>query len=213
MGEKLNIIFKKKSVPFFSALALSSLIFTLFISATKDEKIKLPVFSKSPSNESKKTTSSVGYSKNDPKYVEGEIIIKYKDDISLKSINGKTKTDKNKIRESKSLKKIKSIENMNIELVEINDGSSVEEKIKELEEDNGVEYAEPNYVYHLTYTPNDTSYNVQWALENTGQTIKEVTGTSDADMDVSVMWDIETDHSGDIVVAVIDSGVALITQI
>ena len=169
----------------------------------------MPVFSKSPSNESKKTTSSVGYSKNDPKYVEGEIIIKYKDDISLKSINGKTKTDKNKIRESKSLKKIKSIENMNIELVEINDGSSVEEKIKELEEDNGVEYAEPNYVYHLTYTPNDTSYNVQWALENTGQTIKEVTGTSDADMDVSEMWDIETDHSGDIVVAVIDSGVAL----
>ena len=190
-------------------MALSSLIFTLFISATKDEKIKLPVFSKSPSNESKKTTSSVGYSKNDPKYVEGEIIIKYKDDISLKSINGKTKTDKNKIRESKSLKKIKSIENMNIELVEINDGSSVEKKIKELEEDNGVEYAEPNYVYHLTYTPNDTSYNVQWALENTGQTIKEVTGTSDADMDVSEMWDIETDHSGDIVVAVIDSGVAL----
>ena len=126
MNKKLNIIFKKKSVSFFSALALSSLIFTLFISATKDEKIKLPIFSKSPSNEPERIISSVGYRKNNPEYVEGEIIIKYKEDISLKSTNGKTKTEK--IRESKSLKKIKSIENMNIELVEINDSSSVEKK-------------------------------------------------------------------------------------
>ena len=126
MSKKLNIIFKKKFVSFFSALALSSLIFTLFISATKDEKIKLPIFLKSPSNEPERIISSVGYRKNNPEYVEGEIIIKYKEDISLKSTNGKTKTEK--IRESKSLKKIKSIENMNIELVEINDSSSVEKK-------------------------------------------------------------------------------------
>ena len=207
MSKKLNIIFKKKFVSFFSALALSSLIFTLFISATKDEKIKLPIFSKSPSNEPERIISSVGYRKNNPEYVEGEIIIKYKDGISLKSTNGKTKTEK--IRESKSLKKIKSIENMNIELVEINNDSSVEEKIEELKEYNEVEYAEPNYIYHLAYTPNDTSYNVQWAIKNTGQTIEGIAGTEDADMDVSEMWDVETDHSEDIVVAVIDTGVAL----
>jgi len=207
MSKKLNIIFKKKFVSFFSALALSSLIFTLFISATKDEKIKLPIFSKSPSNEPERIISSVGYRKNNPEYVEGEIIIKYKDDISLKSADGKTKTDE--IRKSKSLEKIKSVDDMNIELVEINDGSSVKKKMEELKEYNEVEYAEPNYIYHLAYTPNDTSYNVQWAIKNTGQTIEGIAGTEDADMDVSEMWDVETDHSEDIVVAVIDTGVAL----
>jgi len=95
-------------------------------------------------------------------------------------------------------------------LVEITDGKSVKDKIKELKNDPDVEYVEPNYIYYGTYTPDDTRYGIQWALDNTGQEVEAVTGTSDADMDVKEMWDIEVDNSSNpIIVAVIDSGVAL----
>ncbi len=50
--------------------------------------------------------------------------------------------------------------------------------------------------------PNDPSFGSQWALENTGQVLGEV----DADIDVLAAWE-RTQGSGDVVVAVIDSGV------
>jgi len=208
-GEKLKIMFKKKSAPFFSALILSSLIFTLFTLTTKNEEIKLPIFSKALTKEAGNSSSTIKYEKTTkPEYVEGQILVKYKEDkVSIKNTNGEKEAEK--VIRSKSLERIKSIKTMNIDLVKINDGSSVEKKIEELKKDDSVEYAEPNYIYHLMYMPNDTSYNVQWALENTGQTIEGTAGTEDADMDVSEMWNVETDHSEDIIVAVIDSGVAL----
>ena len=178
---------------------MSSLIFTLFTLTTKNEEIKLPIFSKALTKEAGNSSSTIKYEKTTkPEYVEGQILIKYKEDKEAE-----------KVIRSKNLERIKSIKKMNIDLVKINDDSSVEKKIGELKKDDSVEYAEPNYIYHLMYTPNDTSYNVQWALENTGQTIEGTAGTEDADMDVSEMWDVETDHSEDIIVAVIDSGVAL----
>jgi parallel beta-helix repeat protein len=68
--------------------------------------------------------------------------------------------------------------------------------------DTNVEYAEPNYLYHLCNIPNDPYFDMQWALHNTGQT----GGTPDADIDAPEAWDIEQ-GSSDIIVAVIDSGV------
>lgn len=58
----------------------------------------------------------------------------------------------------------------------------------------------------LTTTPNDTRFNEQWALNNTGQS----GGTVDADIDAPEAWDISTGGltaGGDtIVIAIIDGG-------
>jgi len=85
---------------------------------------------------------------------------------------------------------------------------SVEQKIEQLQEDPDVEFAQPNYIYYpLTIPTNDTYKNNLWALENTGQTVNGTSGTSGADIDILNAWSI-FENSEDIIVAVIDTGVA-----
>lgn len=208
MKKKLQSIINKQTLPIFSAIFLASLIFTIFISNKREEKTKLPIFSKYQLEEIGKSKSKIGYQKKKPKYVEDQVLIKYKeDDIKLKNSQGEK--DAGNIRDSNSVKRIKSIKTFSMELVEITDGKSVEDKIEELKKDPNVEYAEPNYIKELFYTPNDTFFSEQWALHNVGQEVEGTLGTTDADMDVVEMWDTETDHSEDIIVAVLDTGVAI----
>ena len=72
----------------------------------------------------------------------------------------------------------------------------------------GILYAEPNYKVKLTSDcqniPNDTSFNLQWNMHNTGQ--MPPGGTPDADIDAPEAWCLNTDCSN-IIVAVIDTGV------
>lgn len=88
-------------------------------------------------------------------------------------------------------------------------GVPVEDAIATYKNDPNVLWAQPNYIYHLTVTPNDYSFNYQWALNNTGQYINSIYGTSDADIDSPETWDTFTGPAGsdNVVVAVIDSGV------
>jgi len=60
----------------------------------------------------------------------------------------------------------------------------------------GVVFAEPNYLYQLNATPDDTLFDEQWALDNPGGD----------DIDAPDAWDITTGSSS-ITVAVVDSGV------
>jgi subtilisin family serine protease len=57
--------------------------------------------------------------------------------------------------------------------------------------DPNVEYAEPNYIYHTSATPNDSYFNQQWAHQN---------------LQSEQAWDIETGQSN-VVIAIVDSGV------
>ena len=59
-------------------------------------------------------------------------------------------------------------------------------------EDPDVEYAEPNYLRHLCFTPNDTHFSEQWAHVNT---------------EAELGWDIQTGSRG-VTIAIIDTGVA-----
>ncbi len=54
----------------------------------------------------------------------------------------------------------------------------------------------------ITTIPNDPFFELQWALDNTGQT----GGTPDADIDAPEAWDIETGNE-DVLIAIIDSGI------
>ena len=93
------------------------------------------------------------------------------------------------------------------DLLKVRPGLSVQDAIKEYQYRPEVEYAQPNYIYHLqSTTPNDPDYSSLWGLNNTGQTVESISGTSDADIDAPEAWDITT-GSPSVIVAVVDSGV------
>jgi subtilisin family serine protease len=83
---------------------------------------------------------------------------------------------------------------------------TVAQAVKLFRNDPNVEYAEPNYYYHLDIIPNDTDFGLLWGMHNTGQNVNGTVGTADADIDAPEAWDIIT-SAGRVVVAVIDSGV------
>ncbi len=140
-------------------------------------------------------------------YVQGEILVKYKDEkININSSKGENNA--NILNNNYSLKTISRFKENNLSLLKIEDNKTVEEKIQELENNPDVEYAQPNYVYYPFVIPtNDTYKNNLWALENTGQTVNGTSGTSGADIDILNAWSI-FENSEDIIVAVIDTGVA-----
>ncbi|MFM2092118.1 MAG: hypothetical protein RLZZ127_2607, partial [Planctomycetota bacterium] len=68
----------------------------------------------------------------------------------------------------------------------------------------GVRAADPDYLVRATWTPDDTRFPEQWALDNLGQT----GGSSDADINAPEAWEIAKDASG-VLIGVIDSGIDL----
>lgn len=76
--------------------------------------------------------------------------------------------------------------------------------------DANVEFAQPNWRYHLLRAPDalclsdDPIFPSQWNLHNTGQT----GGTPDADLDAPEAWCLETGNP-DAVVSVLDTGIDL----
>jgi subtilisin family serine protease len=72
----------------------------------------------------------------------------------------------------------------------------------DLSADAHVEYAEPNYLFHIGALPDDPRFSDEWGLHNTGQT----GGTEDADIDAPEAWDIITGTT-DVLIAVTDTGV------
>lgn len=74
-----------------------------------------------------------------------------------------------------------------------------------------VEEVSFNYKMKAFITPNDTYYDTQWALNNTGQAISyngNNVGTPGADIDAERAWDITT-GSSDVVIAILDTGIDL----
>lgn len=139
-------------------------------------------------------------------YVPGELIIKYKDNrIDLETKTGRLKAAS--FVSDNDLSKQEDFNKLNVSLVKIEDGSSVEEKARELSLDSNIEFVEPNYLrYPQTISTNDPYRSYLWGLDNTGQTIGGSTGLVDSDMDISEAWQHST--GTEVIVAVIDSGVA-----
>lgn len=77
--------------------------------------------------------------------------------------------------------------------------------------DPEVEFAEPNCLRYLTSleVPNDPDFSYLWALRNTGQSVNGVAGTAGADIGFLDAWSLAKPNPGEVVVAVIDSGMDL----
>lgn len=136
-------------------------------------------------------------------YVEDEIIVRFRDEVSDEaSIHDMVHSKAGAVVK----KKFRQLNGLH--LVKIPEGKSLEQSLKTYLQDPDIKYAEPNYIVHATATPNDPSFTNLWGLHNTGQT----GGTPDADIDAPEAWDIAT-GSDSVVIAVIDSGVAINTNI
>ncbi len=136
-------------------------------------------------------------------HIKDEIIVQFKNEISasktkMEIVSDYAHSDAGAVVK-KSFEKLKGMQ-----LISITSSNSMENALKSYLKNPQIEYAEPNYVVHAMGAPNDPSFGLLWGLNNTGQT----GGTSDADIDAVEAWDITT-GSSNVVIAVIDSGVAL----
>jgi len=69
-------------------------------------------------------------------------------------------------------------------------------------------YAEPDFLWTLegATLPNDTFIGIQWAAQNTGQSVNQFSGTPGADQRTAAAWGIST-GTNSVVVATLDSGI------
>ena len=133
-------------------------------------------------------------------YVPDELLVKFKSDIEKGSIQ--------KAHALLGANKMKEFKFIGFQHIKLPAGMSVEEGIQKYLQNPDVEYVQPNYILRIkTTTPNDTGYANLWGLHNTGQTVNNTQGTVEADIDAPEAWDITT-GSDNVVIAVIDSGVA-----
>ncbi|MFQ5722422.1 MAG: S8 family serine peptidase, partial [Candidatus Aminicenantales bacterium] len=150
-------------------------------------------------------------------YVPNEVLVKFKEDISIDSIHEAINSIQGKI--ITYLGKEISLAKWNPEdfssssfrldpylfHVKVPASIGTEQAISVLNQLPIVEYAEKNWIAHILIEPNDTYFYKLWGLHNEGRE-DQGGGTCDADIDAPEAWDIFT-GSSNIVVAVIDSGV------
>jgi len=123
-------------------------------------------------------------------YVANEIIVKFRpgiDTISQNDLNSALGTET-----------IYTSPFAGFKLLHIPEGKTVAETVALYSGQSIVEYAEPNYIDRITWSPNDTAYSFQWHFTQ---------------INLEAAWDLDTTtpkYGGDssIVVAVVDSGVA-----
>ncbi|VAW51304.1 Serine protease, subtilase family, partial [hydrothermal vent metagenome] len=82
----------------------------------------------------------------------------------------------------------------------VQSGMHMHAALNNLQANNAVLYAEPNYIVTAAAIPNDPRFGALYGLNNTGQT----GGTVDADIDAAEAWDTQTGTR--VIVGVIDSG-------
>lgn len=118
------------------------------------------------------------------KYRDGEIIVKFKSRVTEKR--------KNSFHSKNGMKKMKEFSSLRMQHLKLPEGLTVDTAVNLLRNDPDVEYAEPNYKYTPQTIPNDPIYSQLWGMTK---------------INASAAWDKTTGNS-DVVVAVIDSGVA-----
>ncbi|MEA3275592.1 MAG: peptidase S8, partial [Pseudomonadota bacterium] len=130
-----------------------------------------------------------------PEYVPNELLIKLKDGVAEAQIQSLLATVQTETVEQFQL--------VPIYHVSVPNGTFLQAQAS-LTDHPAVEYVERNYYRYIDAAPNDPQYPSMWGLDNTGQT----GGTPDADIDAPQAWDLTT-GDGNLVVAVIDSGIDL----
>ncbi|HEC97996.1 MAG TPA: hypothetical protein ENI58_07590 [Nitrospirae bacterium] len=122
-------------------------------------------------------------------FVKDEIVVKFKAGVSegtIKKINQGHGTSAFYVSKQGKFRRLK-----------VPAGETVEELVKIYNKNPYVEYAEPNYIAHAFWTPNDPLYPYQWNFYNDKY----------GGINMKSAWEVGTGDSS-VVVAVIDTGVA-----
>ena len=144
------------------------------------------------------STLDMGNLNPEAEYVPGELLVKYKTQFRT--------TATSFYKNNWNISPIRTFKSTGAQQVKLPQGMTVEQAMAMYRNDPDVEYAEPNYIYRATLTPNDASFTQLWGLHNTGQPVNGTGGSSDADIDATEAWDILT-GSDTVIIAVVDSGV------
>lgn len=142
----------------------------------------------------------------DPGYVEGEVLVKYRRELSTAALRraaaGHGMVVRRRFKGLSGRRKraychLKSKNRTTRQLIAV------------LEKDPDVEYVCPNYLMPVCGPahPNDTNFSLLWGLHNVGQEVNGTSGTADADIDAPEAWAAGRRDAGEVVVAVIDTGV------
>ena len=129
-----------------------------------------------------------------PRYVEGEVLLVFQPDARPERVRA--------ILRDLGATKIHTSRRSHVERHRIR--KRVEDAVAQYRNDPAVRLIEPNYLVHADAVPNDPSFAIQWALQNTGQQ----GGTPGADIHAVAAWD-QTTGSNQVVVAIVDTGMDL----
>lgn len=124
-----------------------------------------------------------------PKYVPGEITVKFKRGVSdnvIREINQRQGCSVLSLSKRGGFKRLRIPRNKNVEEMAII-----------YNRNPNVEYAEPNFIALASMVPNDTYYSFQWNMDN----------NTHGGIHMEAAWEVQTDSSN-VIVAVIDTGVA-----
>jgi subtilisin family serine protease len=120
---------------------------------------------------------------------EHELLVRFKPGVAA--------SDRAAVRRRNGARLTKRLPVPGLELVSIETGRSVKSALAGFAQAPGVLYAEPNYTYEVSRTPNDPLFGQLWGLH----------AGSDVDIDAPEAWDVSI-GSSDIAVAIVDTGVA-----
>ena len=130
-----------------------------------------------------------------------EIVLKFKPDVNENQIK--------KIVQNYTLQPVKNTKIYN--LYRVPEGNDPLQVANEIQETGLTIFSHPNFIVSaelFQVVPNDTYFNNQFYLNNTGQVFTDGHfGTVDADIDAPEAWGI-TQGSNDVIVAVLDQGVS-----
>ncbi|HVL32227.1 MAG TPA: S8 family serine peptidase [Actinomycetota bacterium] len=132
-------------------------------------------------------------------YRSDEVVVRYRDGIGP--------DQRRSLRAQQRLAVVRRLPVGNAELVRLPEGRTVDETLTALRRDPNVEYAEPNFLYRATATPDDPYFEYLWGLQNRGQRVNGTTGSQGADIAAVDSW-AGTTGSSAVTVAVVDTGVA-----
>jgi thermitase len=133
-------------------------------------------------------------------FVPGELIVRFKPGLASSARRTILSAERASVDESLSVP--------GAALVKLPAGDSVDDAIEDFEKRPGVQWAQPNFVYHAQAMSSDPFFGLLWGLNNTGQLVGSVTGAPDADIDAPEAWDLTTGSSS-VRVGVVDTGVEL----
>ncbi len=112
-------------------------------------------------------------------YVEGEVIVTFKPSLGLPGAENLLK--RHSLKFARHFDRLSERGRRHTGLVR-ETARTTAAIIADLKADASVESVEPNYLRWVGAAPNDASFAQLWALQNTGQAVDGVTGTSGADM-------------------------------